>query len=153
MSDYEKCVDDGVIGFGDDFFTRKEVMKLFGKESGGVGKSGIVEVENGSVCFFDEKGMDGWNHVRKEGERLDRRGWNEVIEVENYYDEGVMDEEEMEYEGNKKRYVFGRMNWKGMVWWKFLGVFDFEGKRLNDEGVIGWVWKKIGDEVELVRGE
>ena len=89
MSDYAKCARNGVVEFGDDFSSRKEIMKLFGKENEGVGKSGIVDVGNGSVCFFDEKGRDGWNHVLNENGRLDRRGWNEVVEVENYSEEGL----------------------------------------------------------------
>ena len=105
MSDYAKCVRNGVVEFGDDFSSRKEIMKLFGKENEGVGKSGIVDVGNGSVCFFDEKGRDGWNHVLNENGRLDRRGWNEVVEVENYSEEGLSGEKEKKNkkDGEKKK--------------------------------------------------
>lgn len=137
MSDYMKCIHTGSLEFGDDFATQKEVLDLFGLQKGkGKEVHGVYDLPgsgNVKVCLFkgDERG--GWHHWRKQGDGIDRRGWNEATGINDFCDDQdeALEYVQSEMDNPSTRYVFYKMEWKGMTWWKFFGVFELDQEVTN----------------------
>ena len=85
------------------------------------------------VCLFkgDERG--GWHHWRKQGDEIDRRGWNEATVINDFCDDQdeALKYVQSEMDNPSTRYVFYKMEWKGMTWWKFFGVFELDQEMTN----------------------
>ncbi len=142
MSDYAKCARKGVVEFGDDFDTKKEVLNLFKLPDQLKSSHRIYDLPgpgNRKVCFFLPDSR-GWHHWRVGGEEFDRRGWRDVKFINVFCDNEKKSIEFVNQELHQPPtwYVFYKEEWKGRSFWKFYGVFELDKYSTTRFNIWGW---------------
>ena len=87
MSEFNSCLRSGKVSFGDDLCSVAEVTHLFRVKATKLPYHNWFTVpgkENTIACLLSENGGDGWQNARKIGPMCDKRGWNEILVIEEF---------------------------------------------------------------------
>ena len=131
MSEFNSCLRSGKVSFGDDLWSVAEVTHLFGVKSSKLPYHNWFKVpgkDNTIACLLSENGGDGWSNMRKIGPICDKRGWNEILAIDEF-NKGAKKtaariEEELAHP--LTRYVFWHEERDGVRWYKFYGTFSID---------------------------
>jgi hypothetical protein len=127
MSEFNACIEKGVVSFGDDFDSVAEVTHLFGLTASKLPYHNwfkIPDLKDTAACLLTA-GDKGWHNVRETGPNMDKHGWNEILSMCEWNDEveETQNRIQEELEHPCARYVFCRESRYGAKWFKFYGVF------------------------------
>jgi len=157
MSDYDKCVREGVIRPGDDFTTRKETNVLLGlSPTAGFMRGGarIAAVDGEAAIIWWPKCRDeknGWENVKEEyGEDIGR-GFNSVLVISEKNLDERRNQEHIQRviatSAERIRYVFWREELNRTRWYKFYGKFQLDEEATRRENKC--IFKRIVSEVAV----
>ena len=128
MSEFNSCLRSGKVSFGDDLRSVAEVTHLFGVKATKLPYHNWFTVpgkENTIACLLSENGGDGWQNARKIGPMCDKRGWNEILVIEEFNKDSEKTAARIADELARPltRYVFWREELAGATWYKSYGTF------------------------------
>ena len=128
MSEFNSCLRSGKVSFGDDLQSVAEVTHLFGVKATKLPYHNWFTVpgkENTIACLLSENGGDGWQNARKIGPMCDKRGWNEILVIEEFNKDSEKTAARIADELARPltRYVFWREERAGVAWYKSYGTF------------------------------
>ena len=128
MSEFNACLRSGKVSFGDDLQSVAEVTHLFGVKATKLPYHNWFTVpgkENTIACLLSENGGDGWQNARKIGPMCDKRGWNEILVIEEFNKDSEKTAARIADELARPltRYVFWREERAGAAWYKSYGTF------------------------------
>ena len=159
MSDYDKCLSDGVIRCGADFDKRRETNLLLGlSPNAGFMRGGAsmtpANEEEAIVCWLkDEDEANGWVNVKLEfGEDIGK-GYKAVLTFSERNVDEERNKEHIAYilghPATRTRYVFWRETFNGAAWYKFYGKFQLDEEATRRENKC--IYRRIASEVEINR--
>ncbi len=129
MSEFNQCLRNGVVSFGDDFDTIEEVTRLFnGSRNQYRPWFSIPGCEN-TICWLPSgDGMKGWHNKATFGAECDGRGWHEIVSIDEFNDDKIRNSEHIQKTVSKKikRLVFWRESRENVGWYKFYGTFEVD---------------------------
>ena len=130
MSEFNSCIEKGLVSFGDDFDSVAEVTHLFGLTALKLPYHNwfkIPGIKDTAACLLTD-GDKGWHNVREIGPNVDKHGWNEVLAMCEWNDSAEETEKRIqeELEHPCVRYVFCRESRHGAKWFKFYGVYKID---------------------------
>jgi len=144
MSEYNDCLRDGKIAFGNDFKTRAEINKLFGLKAGAgtmQGGASLVPTGREAIIWWPNNPSDNneWLNVKEGfGPVADSRGYKEVLLISEQNRDAVANlshlNEVLETPRSQMRYVFWHEERCGVRWYKFYGLFKFMRERSQRDG-------------------
>ena len=128
MSEFNSCLRSGKVSFGDDLQSVAEVTHLFGVKATKLPYHNWFAVpgkENTIACLLSENGGDGWQNARKIGPMCDKRGWNEILVIEEFNKDSEKTAARIADELARPltRYVFWHEERAGAAWYKSYGTF------------------------------
>ena len=128
MSEFNACLRSGKVSFGDDLRSVAEVTHLFGVKATKLPYHNWFAVpgkENTIACLLSENGGDGWQNARKIGPMCDKRGWNEILVIEEFNKDSEKTAARIADELARPltRYVFWHEERAGAAWYKSYGTF------------------------------
>ena len=131
MSEFNSCLRSGKVSFGDDLRSVAEVTHLFGVKATKLPYHNWFNVpgrENTIACLLSEDGGDGWHNVRKVGPTCDKRGWNEILGIDEFNKDSEKTAARIadELACPQTRYVFWSEARAGASWYKFYGTFTVD---------------------------
>jgi len=159
MSEFKSCLRTGSVKFGDDFYAVAEVTALFGQDIGKLPFHNWFKIPGKADdigCLLSDNGGRGWHNVREFGPKIDSRGWNEVLAITEYNDNGSETQRRIDEElaHPKTRYVFYRERRQGTLWYKFYGVFRMDEAATRASlasGAPAVIYRRVSETVELRR--
>lgn len=159
MSEYNQARREGVIKSGFDFSSLAEVTHLFGKTAKRLPYQISFRIpgrENAICLLLSENGGRGWKNVPHHGAACDDRGWHEIIQVDEFNEQGEVSAKRVEDELSRPldRFVFWRMERKGAKWYKFCGHFRLDAEATKASRAAGenkCIYRKIADEMSCLR--
>lgn len=144
MSDYNKCLRERKIVFGNDFDTRAEINLLFGLKKGAgtmQGGASLEPVNREGIIWWpnDPSANNTWVNAKEEyGTLDDARGYREVLMIsEENRDPKANARHLEEVVGNVRsqtRYVFWHEAAGNARWYKFYGIYRFMVEKSKSEG-------------------
>ncbi len=131
MSEFNACLRSGKVSFGDDLCSVAEVTHLFRVKATKLPYHNWFTVpgkENTIACLLSENGGDGWQNARKIGPMCDKRGWNEILVIEEFNKDSEKTAARIADELARPltRYVFWREERAGATWYKSYGIFTVD---------------------------
>ena len=131
MSEFNSCLRSGTVSFGDDLGSVAEVTHLWGLKATKLPRRNWFNVpgrDDTIVCMLAENGGDGWCNVRKIGPACEKRGWNEILVVEEFNKDNEKTAARIADELARPRthLVFWREEREGARWYKFYGTFSVD---------------------------
>ena len=128
MSEFNSCLRSGKVTFGDDLCSVAEVTHLFGAKATKLPYRiwfNVPGKDDTIVCMLTENGGDGWSNMRKIGPTCDKRGWNEILGIDEFNKDPEKTSARIEDELARPltRYVFWHEEREGVRWYKFYGTF------------------------------
>lgn len=154
MSEFNQARREGCIRFGYDFRSIAEVTHLWGLSATKLPYRvcfKIPDQENALCCLLSEDGGSGWRNIPGYGEKLDDRGWREIVRIREFNKDENESAERVAKEMEKPftRYVFWRLTQQGSSWYKFYGVFklDVEATKASvKEGMNVCIYNRVSEE-------
>lgn len=131
MSEFNACLRNGHVSFGDDLDIVAEVTHLFGLKATKLPYRASFNVpgkKNVIGWLPSEEGGKGWHNVPEYGPNTDARGWNEILTISEYNDDAETTARRIKEElaEPKTRYVFWRAERTGAKWYKAYGTFEID---------------------------
>lgn len=154
MSEFNKARRDGVVKFGYDFNKLAEVTHLWGLSATKLPYRNYFKIPGcaNAICqLLSEEGGDGWRNIPYRGLKMDGRGWNEIVRIDevNSNSEKSAERVKEELANPLERYVFWREKRCGASWYKFYGVFmldETETRASQEAGENVCIYRRISDE-------
>lgn len=139
MGNFNSCLRNGKLSFGDDFKKVVEVTRLFGLAATKLPFHSCFNIPNekDSIAWLvtedgglDKKTNGQWHNIRTFGPESDEHGWNEILTISEFNDaaETTLSRIENELAKPRTRYVFWRESRLGVRWYKFYGVFEIDAE-------------------------
>ena len=161
MSDYRKCLREGVIRCGADFDNRRETNLLLGlSPNAGFMRGGTsmtpANGEEAIVCWLKDRDIGsgtGSKIVKLEfGEDIGR-GYKAVLTFSERNVDEERNKEHIAYilghPATRTRYVFWRETFNGAAWYKFYGKFQLDEEATRRENKC--IYRRIASEVAINR--
>lgn len=155
MSEYNQARREGIIKSGYDFNTLAEVTHLFGKTATRLPYQVSFRIpgrENAICLLLSENGGRGWKNIPHYGSASVGRGWQEVVRIDELNDDNAVSANRVEDELTRPldRFVFWRMELKGVKWYKFCGHFRLDVEATKASRAAGenkCIYRKVADEM------